>query len=641
MNKEKNISLKENPFKGKAAYIILAILIVIQTVMVTYVFSVKKEGFHSDEMWTYGYANSFYRPYIFLDEKTGDISCDRWMDSDEMRDYIIVNEGEQFRFDSVWYNQRGDMHPPLYCSLVHFICSFFPESFSKYYAYVLNFIAMVVGQIYLFKLSKGLFKSDFYGIVACAVWGFSCGFINVNIFLRAYSLMVMLAIMLFYYHYRIYAGEGRDITNFIAIGAIIFSGALIHHYFLVLSFAVCAMFCLYLLVKRNWKRLFIYAGSALASVALSFLCFPQALTHMQNEGPGNGDRLSYRMPLANGIKYCFSLIFTELSGLGMSTYVYPDYAYVIAALVFLIALAIPLCFLFRKETWFISFRTKLVEKLRSFVKNINYIFVMMAVTVFFVVEIVAITVNLNAMLVTSDRYLFFVMPFVVLIAIMFWKYLFEHIKPIAGAAKPVVCIFGACAIFLSNFFSNGTYYFPFTPRGEGGLETIAGDETTYVGVLSSYWLLTVYPYKLMDYESLFITSQDSYLYSADKIAARPVDDKTYVFIDNANLNEGERYKPKYDENGEEIDSPIKYEFDDDSFEDCLKEEDIIEDFETEIYPGYKLQFYGSELVFSRMIHIFKVVPEEEYIDIPIVDAYSEYEEYIAEQKKEQVTLGDD
>lgn len=642
MNKNgNNVLIKDKPFGRKSAYIILAVIIVIQVITVTYIFAFKKEGFHSDEMWTYGFSNSFYKPFLYNDAETGESTCERWADGSELRDYIVVNDGEQFRFDSVWYNQRNDMHPPLYCALVHFICSFFPNSFSRYYAYVLNFIAMVVGQIYLYRLASRLFKSDFYGIAACVIWGFSCGFINVNIFLRAYSLMVMFSIMLMFYHYRLYANEGKDSASILAIAAIIFSGAMMHHYFLVLSFAICAMFCLYLLVKRQWKRLFIYAGSALASVGISFLCFPQTLAHLQNEGPGNGERLSYRMPVMNGIKYCFSLLFSELSGIRVSSYVYPGYAYVIAVIVILLAVSVPLCFLFRKEAWFISFKEKAGEKLRGIVNKMNYIFVMMAVTIFFVIEIVAITVNLNSMMSTSDRYLFFVMPYMVMLAIMAVKYIFEHIKPIAKLSKPVICIMGCTAIFFSNLLSEKIYLFQFDTRGEGGIETTASDESSYVAVLSSYWFITVFPYKLMNCESFYVTTDRTYRDYMDNIAAKPVDDKTYVLIDNLNLNSEDEFKTKYDENGNEIDTGITFNVTGESYGDSINEEDIIEDFETYIYPGYKLQFYGSESIFERMIHIFKVVPEDEYVDVPIIDASLEKKALIEERRKLRVSLGEE
>ena len=42
-----------------------------------------------------------------------------------------------------------------------------------------------------------------------------------------------------------------------------------------------------------------------------------------------------------------------------------------------------------------------------------------------------------------------------------------------------------------------------------------------------------------------------------------------------------------------------------------------------IFPGYKLEFYGSEIIFSRVNHIFRIVPENEYNDIPITDIYIE------------------
>lgn len=46
--------------------LILCLLIFLQTLALIFTFSTKREGFHSDENWSYGYANSFFSQISIL-----------------------------------------------------------------------------------------------------------------------------------------------------------------------------------------------------------------------------------------------------------------------------------------------------------------------------------------------------------------------------------------------------------------------------------------------------------------------------------------------------------------------------------------------------------------------------------------------
>lgn len=247
--KERLKSISEN---SKVCNIILAVIVVLQIMVVSYYFIFEKEGYHSDEVWSYGLANSFYEPFIYGDTLSQDVSkCHKWVDGSDFLHYLTVQKGEQFRYDSVWYNQSIDMHPPLYFTLLHTISSFFPDTFSKWFGYVINIAAMAVGQVFLYKLGKTASKSKVFGLLLCVMWGFSCGFINLNVFVRMYSLVTMFGILYLYYHCRLYYGEGTVKSNLIKIGIFAFLGALTHHYFLVAAFGIAACYCFYYLLKSS------------------------------------------------------------------------------------------------------------------------------------------------------------------------------------------------------------------------------------------------------------------------------------------------------------------------------------------------------------------------------------------------------
>lgn len=625
------LRLKESYEEKKPYVIVMAVMIILQVLFVSYFFYFEKEGYHSDELWSYGFANSFYDPYLYETAGGGMVSelkCDRWVDGSTFRDYIVVNDGEAFRPDSVWYNQKNDMHPPLYSTILHLICSFFPNSFSKTYAYLINIFSMIVGQIFLFRAASGMCKSDFLGAVVCAFWGFSSGFVNVNSYLRMYSPLTMLGIMLLYYHFCVYSSKGSLKSNLIKIAIIVFVGALHHHYFLVLSYGIAACFCFYYLfqIKKKWKTLYAYALTMAGAAGLSIAAFPQTITHMLAFGPGDA-RLNNKMPFLHSLRASFSLVTASITGLGISTYATSWYAYVVAALVLILVVAVPLCYLFRKEEWFIKVRTKTVDGLKYFFSHFDFMLLFLIITVFFVMCIVAFNVNFNIMTGTSDRYLFFIMPWTALIIVLLLKYFVGLIKPIKKYYKQIAAVICCLAIVFSNLIYPHRYLFPRFIAGEGGLETTNSENAKYIFVIEAYWVITAYPDKLMECDSAFVATTDSYKDHIDEIKEVELNDETYVILDVSTIEStDELTKDEGVEKGEVEMGNMTFTFDDEEDIEDLKREseaEAIERFENEIFPGYKLQFYSSETVFGRWIHTYRIVPADEYVDVPVVDLREE------------------
>lgn len=631
MNVKENKKFSERVISQKKVYILLAVIIILQILNVTYFFAVRKEGFHSDEMWSYGFANSFYEPYIYQNEDDSP-ATGVWRDGSDLAEYITVQPGEQFRIDSVWYNEIPDMHPPLYPAILHLICSFFPNVFSKYFAYLINVVAMAVGQVYLYRTASKLCKSDFLGIIACLLWGFCNGFVNLNVYLRAYPLITMLSIMLLFYHTRLYFSEGSMKSNIIKIILIIIAGALSHHYFLVLSFIIVACFCFYYLFKRQWKNMFVYAFSMLGAVLLSFAAFPAAVSHLFEFG-GETPRLNDNMPLLNGIRYTFGLVQESLMGYKISAYSTSWYSYVVVALIGIIALAVPLCFLFRKETWFKAFVGKAKDGVVSFGKNFDFMLLFIIISVFFVLAVVSYNVNLNMMNIYSDRYIFYIMPWAAIAFIMIGMYIFKLIKPLFrfyNYAASALCL---AALIFSIGLCPLKYLFSSCQYGIGMGATV-NENSRYIMVLEGDWLLTVYPYKLMGCDSFISTMVSSYKNYIPEISSITPDNDTYLILDTSVLDGFTDYFEGDDEEIEET-GGVKYVVDDDSFmEKSVSEQDVIDVFENDIFPGYKLQFVTSEFMFSRMIHTFRIVPEEEYSDVPIDDYIMAYKEKLKEAEKE-------
>ena len=83
----------------------------------------QKAGFFVDEIWSYGLANSNYHPFLYSD---GALEHG-WVNGEYFKNYVVADETHRFDYGSVFYNQKMDVHPPLFYIVLHTICSFFRE----------------------------------------------------------------------------------------------------------------------------------------------------------------------------------------------------------------------------------------------------------------------------------------------------------------------------------------------------------------------------------------------------------------------------------------------------------------------------------------------------------------------------------
>lgn len=603
---EKTTVLKKTVIKKSA--VLLFIIIILQILTVTYYMVFEKENYHSDEPWSYGLANSYYQPFLFGETHTGNcqLNASTWLTGDDLHNYLTVQKGERFRFDSVWYNQELDVHPPVYYCLLHFICSFFPDSFSNWYAFAINIIAMLVGQIFLFKAASKLCKSDNIALIVCAVWGFSQGFVNLNVYLRMYSLLTMFAIILLYCHVRLYTEEGSFVKNMVMTAVVTFLGALTHHYFLAFAFIWAACFCFYYLFSKKFTELFRYAYSMIISVMLSLVVFPSTLVHMFFDDVLNHGS-EYKMPLINGVRATLSLIVNSICGGKVSVWSTGKYAYVIIVLVAVLAVGIPLCFLFRKEMWFRNAAGKAKDGIVYFFKHFDFMLLFIIITSLFCMAAVALSVNINSMMMYTDRYLFFIMPQLTLAAAMVIKYILSVIPKIKKAVPYIMTAAACVSIVCSHIYCDKRYLFPANITGRGGIESTCTENTSYL-LLSGYpWQMVCYADKMMGCDEVFVCSVYRFEENTEEFQKINRNDKCYIIIDAEELAKPDGFRDNDSGVTENKETNGQILFDSEAFNKMPTEQDVIDHFEKVVFPDSHLEFYGTEEIFGGEVKIYELV----------------------------------
>ena len=331
--------------KSIKPFIALVLIIILQLGRLVYAFVYLKEDFHSDEMWSFGLSNSYYKPFVFQNaEHTEFINYKTWFSSKVMRDYLTVDKFQRFSYGSVYYNQVHDYHPPFYYFILHTICSFFPEKFSLWFSFSINIFSFIGTIIFLYLLMKEISHSEKLSLISCYFYGFSMGALNTFEFIRIYALATMISVGYLYYHALLYHSDKMK-RNMIILFSITLIGSLTHHFFIPYACCVALCFCVYYLIKQNIRKLCIYSVTLLSAVAVSILIFPATIDHLFS-GRIEGGKLS---PIWQ-IKLVASCMTSELFGMNISPI--SKYSFT-ANLIVVICIGLiisPLMFLFRNIT---------------------------------------------------------------------------------------------------------------------------------------------------------------------------------------------------------------------------------------------------------------------------------------------------
>lgn len=317
---------------GKVDWKLAAVLALSLALMIFY--GNQKEGYHVDEVYSYGLANSkylpfmhfgqhdynvkewmaeygpgeslgqlfgnlardfrilkesgfrlkesaLYRDYLIAQENSADTRTAGWVPGQAYLDYVAAGEDSAFCYASVYYNQRGDVHPPLYYILLHTVCSVFQGRFSKWFGLGVNFAAMLLTAALLYQLCRRYLGGETVALAVAGVYGLSAGFLSTALFLRMYALLTFLTVACLSVHLGIaQAGFRLKGKNRRRLAAAVLCGYLTHYYFVLYAIGVAAVFCLWMLVKRKWRELAGYLLTLAGTAAAGLCVWPYAVRHV-------------------------------------------------------------------------------------------------------------------------------------------------------------------------------------------------------------------------------------------------------------------------------------------------------------------------------------------------------------------------
>lgn len=316
----------------KKETILLVLLIFSFFTMIYY--GSKKEGYHVDEVYSYGLANSeylpfmhfgahdynvkdwmleygageslgdlfrnlrkdirilkecnyqwqdsvIYRDYLTARANSADTRSSTWLSGQAYRDYVTVSESNTFNYASVYYNQRGDVHPPLYYMALHTICSFFPGVFSPWFALSLNIVFLLLMLVILYRMVNVHLGGETTALVTVAVVGLCCGTMTTALYLRMYALMTLMIVACCAVHLRVFADDFRwKGKNAVLLILTILGGYMTHYYFVIYAIGIAAVSVMLMAARRRWLLLLKYILLLVSAAAIGLCIWPFAIKHV-------------------------------------------------------------------------------------------------------------------------------------------------------------------------------------------------------------------------------------------------------------------------------------------------------------------------------------------------------------------------
>lgn len=349
-----------------------SIVIVLALSCLSFFYISQKEGFHEDEIFSYGSSNyrydniyksfgasaadlDYFHNHIvtlsfpnnltesinFLTHKddyrsefdeTLKKEIPIWKTKEDLLNYLTIQKSDLGNYFSVWLNQTIDVHPPLFYFLVHFASGFSMNHFTKYTIFMVNFLFFLFTLLGIYKIMKNLTHKKWANL-AMVCYGASLGAMSTLLFQRMYMMLTAFSVWYLYYTLKFLQ---KDFTKKekIIYSLIIFCGFLTQYYFCIYCVLLFGMAGFFLGKEKQFKKLKTLFFLHLIPAGLGILFFPASIVHIFFSYRGLGST-------SNKSKSFFEMLLYFIESLGESIG--------LSTLLFLILFAILMLILIRKK----------------------------------------------------------------------------------------------------------------------------------------------------------------------------------------------------------------------------------------------------------------------------------------------------
>lgn len=265
--------------------------LILLTINISFVifFYYQKNSLHVDELFSFGHANSSQGAFLtkgidsnFNTQDLDKLLFNKWIDGYFFNNYITVQQEEKFKYKHIYENLKQGVHPPLFYILLHTICSFFPDTMSKWYGAMLNIPIYIVLLIMMYKLSLLFFNDKYLALLPVVFYAYSQIGFNTVIFIRMYTLQTLWAVSLLYEAMLMIKEKEVNKKRWFLIFLYSFLGMLTQYNSIIFSAILGCVLGVNLILQKRYKHLCIFAFVLLLSASFFIFSFPQVIYVMSH-----------------------------------------------------------------------------------------------------------------------------------------------------------------------------------------------------------------------------------------------------------------------------------------------------------------------------------------------------------------------
>ena len=191
-----------------------------------------------------------------------------------MDGYKVTNN--PFNFEMVWHWQALDEHPPLYYALLHFICSFFHNTLTKWTGLIINIISFIVIECFIYIMTKNLTQSRLSAAFVTLLYGINPTIIQYSLMIRMYMMLGVIFIGFVHFAYKFI--QKFEFKYLVGLYFVTVIGGLTNYFFYVflVIFCICMIF-LFVLSRLDIKHLFKAVSTLFIAIITNLVIFPYTL----------------------------------------------------------------------------------------------------------------------------------------------------------------------------------------------------------------------------------------------------------------------------------------------------------------------------------------------------------------------------
>lgn len=252
----------------KLSKININLLFLIVTAILFQIFLfMQKDNFHIDEMFSFVLANNNKGMVLFYDSSEVD---NKVLTGEYLNNYITKHEGGSFF--NTWQKVSQDNHMPLYFILLRAFNIFDNTTFNPLSGILLNVVVLIFLLIGFYKLAELVFKSINIATVVTGIFAFSQAVLSLEIYIRMYLLLMTFSVWLVYFIGKYFLLKKHSDLFFVLL--LTFLTILTHYYSLIFCFLIASFVCLYFLLQKDYKNMFLFGFTMLFAVIIAYFAFP-------------------------------------------------------------------------------------------------------------------------------------------------------------------------------------------------------------------------------------------------------------------------------------------------------------------------------------------------------------------------------